>query len=481
MATYRPSFVDVSGLTAGLSRGLEMAAQQKRQDDQLAEARIDDFLKTYQPGKLRQMDIPDFTTAYNNYKNAALTYSKINRGGGKAEELSASKAMMDRAQAELNSVYQNSATAANKHAEYVDYFRTAKSKGYEVPEEVSKYINGLSSTRISDLKVQDIPSAYSFDLVPKEIDWDGISKTLDMSGAKLKDIDTVREKVAYGKDLAGNVLYADQVTKMAGRDPLSTVEMLSRIGKSNAKVYNTAKEDYNNLIRGIQSNDQRSLEKLREINQYFPGVKSINEVSPEMVFGLPFYRKQSQGTTIDKSGAQQQYEYTKDLLKLQLDRAALAQKGEEKKGSGYHPSTVINDITQTIKIPVGEKIPGTNRVQLGYADVSNRLSSFDLKAVDVYGSPVSMPIKKAYYLQGAGDTEPFFRVELENGSTQDLNPDALNSRIVTAMPDINFKTGAEPIKKVSPAVGGVKQSKPAPKSKGKGVGSLDLDLPVNNR
>lgn len=438
MATYRPSFVDVSGLTAGLSRGLEMAAQQKRQDDQLAEARIDDFLKTYQPGKLRQMDIPDFTTAYNNYKNAALTYSKINRGGGKAEELSASKAMMDRAQAELNSVYQNSATAANKHAEYVDYFRTAKSKGYEVPEEVSKYINGLSSTRISDLKVQDIPSAYSFDLVPKEIDWDGISKTLDMSGAKLKDIDTVREKVAYGKDLAGNVLYADQVTKMAGRDPLSTVEMLSRIGKSNAKVYNTAKEDYNNLIRGIQSNDQRSLEKLREINQYFPGVKSINEVSPEMVFGLPFYRKQSQGTTIDKSGAQQQYEYTKDLLKLQLDRAALAKKGEEKGGSDYHPSTIINDITQNADIPdvkAGEK--------LRFEDVSNRFQGFKLETTDALGGNVTQFIEKAKYIKGANEIEPYFEVKLSNGETMKLNPSALNSRIVSAMGDINFRTGGE--------------------------------------
>ncbi len=477
MATYRPSFVDVSGLTAGLSRGLEMAAQQKRQDDQLAEARIDDFLKTYQPGKLRQMDIPDFTTAYNNYKNAALTYSKINRGGGKAEELSASKAMMDRAQAELNSVYQNSATAANKHAEYVDYFRTAKSKGYEVPEEVSKYINGLSSTRISDLKVQDIPSAYSFDLVPKEIDWDGISKTLDMSGAKLKDIDTVREKVAYGKDLAGNVLYADQITKMAGRDPLSTVEMLSRIGKSNAKVYNTAKEDYNNLIRGIQSNDQSSLEKLREINQYFPGVKSINEVSPEMVFGLPFYRKQSQGTTIDKSGAQQQYEYTKDLLKLQLDRAALAKKGEENRGSDYHPSTVINRITQGVNIP--DVKAGEN---LKSADVSDSFQGFKLETTDALGGNVTQFIQKAKYYKGAGNTDPYFDVTLANGDNMKLNPSALNSRIVSAMGDINFRTGGE--KLLAPIKGKIAQpgkATPTPTSKPSPGNPLGLNLKLNTK
>jgi hypothetical protein len=371
--------------------------------------------------------------------------------------------MMDRAQAELNSVYQNSAAAAQKHAEYVDYFKTAKSKGYEVPNEVSGYINGLSSTRISDLKVQEIPSAYSFDLVPKEIDYDGISKTLDMSGARLKDIETVRQKVPYSQDVRGNLIYADQVTKLAGRDPLSTVEMLGKISKSNPKVFNTAKEDYNALMQGIQNNNPQAIEKMDEIRQYFPGIKSPSDVLPEMVFGLPFYRKQSQGTTIDKSAATQQYELTKDLVDLSLKERALAQKGEAKGGSEYHPSTVINDITQNIKIPVGERIPGTNRAQLGYADVSDRLSSFDLKTVDEAGGTVSMPIKKAYYVQGSGDTKPFFRVEMENGATQDLNPSALNSRIVTAMTDINFRTGAEAIKPVSPA-GVTKKPKPAPKA-----------------
>jgi hypothetical protein len=464
MATYRPSFVDVSGLTAGLSRGLEMAAQQKRQDDQIAEARVDDFLKTYQPGKLRSMDIPDFTNAYNNYKQAALTYSKINRGGGKAEDLSASKAMMDKAQAELNSVYQNSASAAQKHAEYVDYFRTAKSKGYEVPNEVSGYINGLSSTRISDLKVQEIPSAYSFDLVPKEIDYDGIAKTLDMSDARLKEINTVRQKVPYSKDVRGNILYADQVEKFAGRSPLSTVEMIGRIGKSNPKVFNTAKQEYNDLMQGVQNGNPQSIQKMDEIREYFTNIKSPSDVTPEMVFGLNFYRKQSQGTTIDKSAADQEYRRVNDLSKLSLQERALAQKGEVKGGSEYHPSTVINDITQNIKIPVGERIPGTNRAQLGYADVSDRLSSFDLKTVDETGGTVSMPIKKAYYVQGSGeDVKPFFRVELENGATQDLNPSALNSRIVTAMTDINFRTGAEAIKPVSPA-GVTKKPKPAPKA-----------------
>lgn len=473
MATYRPSFVDVSGLSTGISRGLEIAAQQKRQDDQLAEARVDDFLKTYQPGKLRQMDIPDFTGAYNNYKQAALTYSKINRGGGKAEDLATSKAMMDRAQAELNSVYQKSATAANKHAEYVDYFKTARTKGFEVPNEVSQYINGLSSSRISDLDVENIPSAYSFDLVPKEIDYDGISKTLDMSGARLKDIDTIREKIPYSKDVRGNILYADQVTKLAGRDPVGTVEMLGRIGKSNPKVFNTSKQEYNDLMQGIQNGNPQSIQKMDEIRQYFPGIKSPNDVLPEMVFGLPFYRKQSQGTTIDKSAAEQQYKLSKDITDIELKKAEIAKKDIPKVGSDYHPSTVINKITQNIDIPAGKVIPGTNRIQLGYADVSDNFSGFKLETPDVYGGTTTQFIEKAHYIKGAGDTNPYFDVTLSNGEKMKLNPTALNSRIVSAMGDLNYKSGAEPVLDVAPAkyTPGTKTStKPATKTKSDPLG-----------
>jgi hypothetical protein len=475
MATYRPSFVDVSGLSAGISRGLEIAAQQKRQDDQLAEARVDDFLKTYQPGKLRQMDIPDFTSAYNNYKQAALTYSKINRGGGKAEDLAASKAMMDSAQAELNNVYQKSATAANKHAEYIDYFKTARTKGFEVPNEVSQYINGLSSSRISDLDVEKIPSAYSFDLVPKEIDYDGIAKTLDMSDARLKEINTVRQKVPYGTDVRGNTIYADQVEKFVGRNPLSTVEMLGRIGKSNPKVFNTAKQEYNDLMQGIQNGNPQAIQKMDEIRQYFPSIKSPSDVLPEMVLGINFYRKQSQGTTIDKSAGQQQYELAKDLANMSIAQRRLALselKADDKKGSDYHPSTVINRITQGIQIPdvkVGENLKS--------ADVSDMMSGFKLETTDVLGGNVSQFIEKAKYYKGAGNTNPYFDVTLSNGENLKLNPSALNSRIVSAMGDINFRTGGESL--LEPIKGKVITAttpNTKPKAPGKGVGSLDLDL-----
>ena len=79
MATYRPSFVDVSGLTQGIAQGLQIAAQRKRQEDAFAEARVDDFMKIYQPGKLMQNHIPEFTNAYNNYKQSDAYFRNNNK------------------------------------------------------------------------------------------------------------------------------------------------------------------------------------------------------------------------------------------------------------------------------------------------------------------------------------------------------------------------------------------------------------------
>lgn len=467
MATYRPSFVDVSGLTAGISSGLQMAAQLKRQEDQLAEARVDDFMKMYQPGKLRQLDIPEFTNAYSNYKNAALTFSKINRGGGKPEDLAAAKAQMDNALAGLNDVYNKSTSAASKQAEYADYLKTARQKGYEIPNEVTTYVNALSTSPVSKLEVDKIPSAYQFDLVPKQIDWDGLSKTLDNAGARLKDITTERQRIQYGVDVTGKPTFAEAVTKFSGRDPRLAVDIITKLGASNPKIANSAKEDYSLLVQGIQSGAPASLERFNEIREYFPNVQSVKDVTPEMVFGLPLYRKQSQGTTIDKSMAEEQYKLAKDVTSIGLQKQKIAAqlKGKEtKEGAQYHPSVVINSVVENIqpkKVDVGQK----GMVGLQPVDVSNEFAGFEMKSTLGY----SVPIAKVDYVAGAGNVQPYFRVTLRDGSEEVLQPKALNSRIVSAMPDINFKTGAEDIiEKASKKKQATKQNK--------GLGTLELNL-----
>jgi hypothetical protein len=471
MATYRPSFVDVSGLSRGISRGLEIAAQRKQQQDLIAEQTTNDFLKSYQPGKLRQMDIPDFTKAYNQYKQTALMYSRMNRGGAPSEQLAASKAQLDNALSGLNDIYSRSTQAASLQKEYADYIKTARLKGYDVPTEISEIVTSLNTSPIAGVDTSKIPSAYSFPLVPAEIDFDGISKTLDLSDARVKDIETVREKVPVRRDVNGNVLYGEQVTKMVGRDPQTTVDMLSRLGRSNARLSNSAKEDYSILAEGIQNNAPESIRRFNEIRQYFPNVTSMKDVTPEMVFGLTFYRKKPQATTIDRGAADDEYQRRKDIISIQRqgEKAAGTKAGEV---SESHPSVIIRSVMEEIPAVTGER--GKERTFAG-VDVTRQFAGFDMKG----GENKMYPIKNVKYIAGGEgtDIQPYFDVTLQDESNFKLQPNAFNTRIVAAMPDITFKSGAVSIPKVSNVKPKAKTpAKTTTPSKGKGVGSLGLEF-----
>lgn len=315
MATYRPSFVDISGLTSGISKGLQIAAEVKRKQEALAESKIEEFMKSYQPGKLRQMDIMDFTKSYNNYKQSALNYSKLNRGGGRAEDISMAKALMDKSLGELNDVYTRSVSAAEKQKEYSEFIKTTKLKGYNTPNEVSTIINSLASTPISQLKVNEIPSAYSFDLVPKNVEWDKYGKMLDATGAKIGLINTDRSLVPFGKGLDGKPLQAVRVIQYQGRPAAATVDIMKQFAQTDSQIANGAKLDYQILAEGIKNGSTSSIDRFNEIKQYFPNIKTIEDVDPMMVFTLPLYRKSVKDDKLD-------YKPAETALRIQSVRAA---------------------------------------------------------------------------------------------------------------------------------------------------------------
>ena len=429
MATYRPSFVDVSGLTSGISRGLEVAAQLKKQQDALAESSVDEFMKTYQPGKLRPMDIPDFTKSYSSYKQAALNYSKLNRGGAQPEQLAVAKAAMDKELGNLNTVYSNSASAAEKQAEYSDYLKTARTKGYDVPNEVSQMLNSLSSTAISGFDVSKIPSAYSFDIIPKEIDWSELGKTLDNAGAKIKDIETRKEPVAVRTSISGKPLYGEAVTKYIGRPAQTTVDVLTQLGKSNHKISNSAKLDYELLIKGIQDGSQASMNRFSEIKEYFPLVRTEKDLTPEMVFGLPLYRKQEQETKVDSKMADYAYAREKDIKDINLRQQSINKRGQSsgssKSGTEVvsHPYNTITAIKQTY---AGSGMP---------KDVTKEMQRYSL-AGSFGGKDI---IEGASY----NPTTDMFTIETmtRKGATAlQISPEALEAQLVEASGEYKART-----------------------------------------
>lgn len=386
MAKYIPSYVDTSGLSQGISRGLEIAAANKEKQDQLAEARVNEFMKTYRPDKLRDNDIPDFTNDFNSYKEAALLYSRFNRGGAKPEQLAAAKVNMDKALGNLNSTYANSATASNKLAEYANYINTAKQKGYQIPEEVTTNYNALATTGIKNIDVAKIPSAFTFDLVPKEIDYEGINKLLDSTDAKLKDITTTRATVPYGTDVNGKTIYTYAETKYAGRDPEATVNMIKKIGNSKGDIANAAKQSYEEFLNGINQNNASSLAQFDEIRKAFTYVNSVKDISPEMVFALPMYMPRSQGTVINKDYGEQQYRTTKDVATLAIQRTKA-----NKTSGGANPNQGVIDAYSKIKA-LAESGNTNNDLRtldlktqkILVDDVIGAFPGFDVTASDLY-------------------------------------------------------------------------------------------------
>jgi hypothetical protein len=429
MATYRPSFVDVSGLTSGISRGLEVAAQLKRQQDALAENSVDEFMKTYQPGKLRPMDIPDFTKSYTDYKQAALNYSRLNRGGGKPEQLAVAKAVMDKQLGNLNSVYSSSASAAEKQAEYSEYLKMARTKGYEVPNEVSQMLTSLSSTPISGFDVSKIPSAYTFDIVPKEIDWAELGTTLDKAGAKIKDFKTERAPVLVRRSISDKPLYGEAVTKYVGRPAQTTVDVLAKLGQSNPRIANSAKTDYELLIKGLKDGSQASMDRLDEIKEYFPTIRSERDITPEMVFGLPLYRKEAQETKIDRSKADDEFERELSSRKLNQTERRIAKAGQSS-GSGKVGTEVISHPYNTITA-IKQASAGLNAPM----DVTREMQKYSL-AGSFGGKDI---IERATYNPATN----LFNIETmtRRGSTGlQIDPDALEAQLVEASGEYKART-----------------------------------------
>jgi len=318
MATYRPSFVDVSGLTQGITRGLEMAAQRKRQEDALTEARVDDFMKMYQPGKLREIDIPDFTKAYNNYKQSALAYSRLNRGGGKPEDLSIAKANMDKALTGLNTVYSSSVGAANKLAEFGDAIKIARQKGLSVPAEMNQYANALSSSPISGLDVNNIPSAYSYKLLSEDVDYTKLYKDLDVLGAKkypnVQYIQSKNPMYTFG----GNPIYSREKITTESLEPMSVAAKLPLILADPS--YNGLKIQMDNQFTQFKSADPQTKKDVVEgLRTYFPNIESESDVTPYMLFST---RLSSTGVT--------KREEDKSFIDMQVDEIKMRNTNLEK-------------------------------------------------------------------------------------------------------------------------------------------------------
>ena len=291
MAQYRPSFVDVSGLSEGIAQGAMQAAQIRQQTNLMVEQRLDDFEKNYNPSKLRAQDLPAFTTAFQNYKQSALKYSRLNRGGARPEELAVAKEVKDRTLNEMNDLYSKSSMANQFLAERNDYRKMMAQRGYETPEEVNAQIMKLSTSPANEIDFKSLASPYDIDLKPNTRDLAAVStafrnlqKSIEEDIEESQDFDVP----GYGK---AKVRVMAKYKKANIDDALN----VARMQLTNSRIANYIKDDYEELIQGFNLPDdvadpqlaiikKKAVDKIQDIVSN-TGIKlnSVEDITPELL------------------------------------------------------------------------------------------------------------------------------------------------------------------------------------------------------
>lgn len=453
MAQYTPSFVNLSGATQALGNSMVQAAQMRYQQDQLMQAQIDDFQKNYNPNKLRDQDLPVFTSAFQKYKEAALRYSRLNRGGAKPEEIAAASAIKDRTLNEMNDLYRKSTMASSKEAEYTDWMKNARVRGYMIPDELSANYSTLRNSSARDIDVENIKSAWDYDFTPKEVDIKDLTETMDRFGGGLKEkgttINTGRE---YGQTAGGKKLYYDNIITMSGRNPNAVVAAINQKSIINPAVHNAAKMSYDNFKQSLAQNDQNAIKKLEAIKQDF-NIQDINSITPAMVYGYDFYAPVVTGIKEDKSRAEQIQQAENEAFDRKYKIQSLNERNEKSKATFEHPSQTINSI-------VGAAEVKRNKQGLLYDtpyDVSRQFGGYS--AFDPTTGYKGTIGNVTYHTGNSKDIKPYFRYSVNGIPQEPLSPDAFNKMIVTQNADISFKGGSM-IKDVAPIE---RYNKPVPK------------------
>jgi hypothetical protein len=423
MAQYTPSFVNLSGATQALGNSMVQAAQMRYQQDQLMQAQIDDFQKNYNPNKLRDQDLPVFTSAFQKYKEAALRYSRLNRGGGKPEEIAAASAIKDRTLNEMNDLYRKSTMASSKEAEYTDWMKNARVRGYMIPDELSANYSTLRNSSARDIDVENIKSAWDYDFTPKEVDIKDLTDAMDKIGGGLKEkgttVNTGRE---YGQTAGGKKLYYDNIITMSGRNPNAVVTAINAKSIINPAVHNAAKMSYDNFKQSLAQNDQNAIKKLEAIKQDF-NIQDINSITPAMIYGYDFYAPVVTGMKEDKSRAEQIQQAENEAFDRSYKAQSLRNKDTVATSGIEQPSEKINSIMSKGK----------------GGDYTSQFAGYRIRTIN---GPAF--IDKVLYGKDPQTGKEAFSVTI-GGKEMNMEPSVFNEFLVFENPEIKSK-GSVPIK-----------------------------------
>lgn len=449
MIQYKPSFVDTSGMTQGIVNGMMQAAQIKQQQDLIVQKDLEEFQKNYDPRRLRDQDLASFTMAFKGYKEAALRYSRMNRGGGKPEEMAVASTLKDKALNEMNSLYTKSTVASNHQAEYSEYIKNARLRGYAIPESVNNNYMQLSNNSIDKIDLDNMPSAWSNPLVAQEVDVKKMTEYMDAMGARLKEKGTTYATGRpIGKTASGKILTSDIATTTSARNAKTVVGSLDAYIIAHPEAYNAAKTDYENLVKGVKANDAYALKKFDDIRTElgYGADVSVDKLKPSEVYGYNFYTPTITNQVETDTRAKMENQTESEAFDRQYKNATLAQKAKEKTAPSFeHPSSTINKVVNNYDAYPAPKVNNISFTpKTGDKDITREFTSYTIP--NAMGG--KMQFRNVLYNKGNADAgiKPFITYSTSEDPTtpQYSSLEQFNQFLVKNAPDVTFK-GGQPI------------------------------------
>lgn len=305
---YVTQGLDLSGIGQGIAQGLQQAAALRREQENIVRKEIDDFKSTYDTGKMMAKDIPLFATAFEEYRQKAIEFNKLNRGGANTEKISAKQAELNAVRGKLNKVYEDSAKGASVLGDMVKYADKMTSSGYALPDDMNQTMMILKTKPSSQIDWDNIkaPTAYTFKANEKDF------TTLDatMKGIKEdKGSATVPGK-AFSVDLGGKMIDIPETEQFTIKDQYAVLGRVTDALTADALLRNAAVDQKANLEANLNTTatDADSLVKAQlakktaeKILIAYPELKGdITKATPAMVISANrgYLDRNTLGTTV---------------------------------------------------------------------------------------------------------------------------------------------------------------------------------------
>lgn len=288
---FRVAPVDFSGIGQSIAQGLQQAAAFRMQQENIVRKEIDDFKSTYDTGKMMAKDIPLFATAFDEYRQKAIEFNKLNRGGANTEKISSKKAELDAVKGKLNKVYEDSAKGASVLGDMVKYADKMTSAGYALPDDMNKAIMTLKVKPSSEIDWDNIqaPTAYTFKANEKDF------TTLDaaLKGIKENKGSATVPGKAFSVDLGGKTIDIPETEQFTIKDQYAVLGRVTDALTADALLKNAAVDQkaqlqasLNNTATDADSLIQKQLAKktVDKIITAYPELEGdITKATPAMV------------------------------------------------------------------------------------------------------------------------------------------------------------------------------------------------------